>query len=121
MPRLKACPLASKIVGYGRIDSSATSKELQRSDPSSWHICTPDRLLGCVIHRQQHAVDHGVHCSIASLSIAGFLVHIFLISVEGLAEQMRGLFVSTNELTYRITASMGITEYRKDEDIHTAM
>ena len=48
-------------------------------------------------------------------------MRIFLISVDRLAEQMRGLFVSTNEPTYRITALIGITEYRKGEGIHTAM
>tara|TARA_E500000331_G_scaffold357776_1_gene420914 strand:+ start:811 stop:1035 length:225 start_codon:yes stop_codon:yes gene_type:complete len=40
---------------------------------------------------------------------------------ERLSEQTRDLVVSTNEPAYRITASMGITEYRKDEDIHVAM
>ena len=48
-------------------------------------------------------------------------MRIFLVSVDRLVEQMRGLLISTNESTYRVTASIGITEYRKDEDINTVM
>ena len=40
MPRLKACSLVSKIIGYGR--PSETSKDLQRSDPNDRYIFTSD-------------------------------------------------------------------------------
>jgi diguanylate cyclase (GGDEF)-like protein len=44
-----------------------------------------------------------------------------LIVAERLAAEMADMVVSPNEPTYRITASLGVTEYRKDEDIHVTM
>ena len=55
------------------------------------------------------------------LVLAGTPQQDAMIAAARLAAQLRDLTVSTNEPNYRITASMGITEYRKGEDIQISM
>jgi diguanylate cyclase (GGDEF)-like protein len=44
-----------------------------------------------------------------------------IIAAERLASGLRDMVVSHNQPEYRITASMGITEYRKNEDIQVTL
>jgi diguanylate cyclase len=55
------------------------------------------------------------------LVLAGTTQQDAVMAAERLAEKLRDMVVSGIEPQYRITASMGITEYRKGEDIQTSI